>query len=92
MFYTGMGVGVIMGNLINELHRAINMLKDFIAGYSSKHANQGYMYINYKGIPYGVKVVKLSDTPVTDDNDHLKWTTRVPFEIQDAIKEEDIYE
>lgn len=81
-----------MGSLIVELHKALNMLKDFIAGYSSKHSAQGYMYINYKGIPYGVKIVKLSEAPVTDDDEHFKLLERVPFEIQDAIKEEDVYE
>ena len=50
-----------MFDLIHKLFECINLLKDFSAGYSSSTFYDGLMMINYKGINYAVKIVKMDE-------------------------------
>jgi hypothetical protein len=62
-----------MTELIRKLFEAINLLKDFSAGYSSSTFHDGLMMITYKGKNYAVKIVEM------DENED-------PFNAIDCVK------
>ena len=50
-----------MFDLIEGLHKVLNMVKDFGAGYCASTAWNGYMLLKYKGKRYAVKIVEMSE-------------------------------
>lgn len=51
-----------MFEMINNLCRALWMIKDFEAGYKGSDASNGFMVVSYKGIRYAVKMVEMCTT------------------------------
>ena len=60
-----------MRELISNMHTVLNLMKDFIAGYSSRSDEQ--MMIDYKGKRYMLTFEELCDA---DDEDMLKTMDR----------------
>lgn len=61
--------------IIRALHRVLNLMKDFTAGYSSKNMGKGLMLVEYEGKRYAIKVVEIenpSESPL-DDLDRLEY-------------------
>ena len=56
-----------MSNIIQGLHKVLNMVKDFNAGYSTSTAHKGYMMMSYKGKRYAVKVVEMDEVDQAQD-------------------------
>lgn len=56
-----------MSKLILELHKTLNMIKDFGASYSSSGAHKGYIMVTYKGKRYAVKAVEMDETDQLKD-------------------------
>ena len=50
-----------MLEVIEKIHKALNMIKDFKAGYKGSDAQNGYMLIEHKGRRYAVKMVEMSE-------------------------------
>ena len=48
-----------MRNLIERLYRILNACKGFTVGYSSDTASEGYLYIEYEGKAYAVKIAEM---------------------------------
>lgn len=48
-----------MMELINDIHRILNLMKDFVAGYGSLSSDQ--MMVDYKGKRYMVTFEELCD-------------------------------
>lgn len=51
-----------MFDLVESLHKVLNMVKDFGAGYCASTAWNGYMLLKYKDKRYAVKMVEMSET------------------------------
>lgn len=64
-----------MFELIEKLHRLINLAKDFEAGYDSKTANKGKMLIEYKGKRFFVKIEEVTNPSenIFKDIDRLRY-------------------
>ena len=60
-----------MRELISNMHTVLNLMKDFVAGYSSRSDEQ--MMIDYKGKRYMLTFEELCDT---DDEDMFKTMDR----------------
>lgn len=60
-----------MRELISDIHRILNSMKDFVAGYGTSSPDQ--MMIDYKGKRYMVTFEELCDS---DDEDMLKTMKR----------------
>lgn len=60
-----------MNELIIEMHRILNYIKNFVAGYSS--LVNGQMMVDYKGKRYMITVEELCDA---DDEDMFKTMKR----------------
>ena len=63
--------GINMKELIINIHTVLNLMKDFVAGYSAKSCDQ--MMIDYKGKRYMVTFEELCDA---DEEDMLKTMNR----------------
>ena len=67
----------IQMDLIDKLHCALNMIKDFAAGYSTATASDGYIMIEYKGERYAVKIIKMEEEDQKKDGwkaiDYVKY-------------------
>lgn len=64
-----------MGKVIIALHEALNMLKGFVAGYSTATFRDGKMVIEHEGVRYFLKIEKI-DHPsenISKDIDKLKY-------------------
>lgn len=57
--------------VITTLHKALNMIKGFTAGYSTDTFGDGYMMIEYDGVRYAVKLEEIK-TPSEDPADDLE--------------------
>lgn len=60
-----------MRELISNMHTVLNLMKDFVAGYSSRSDEQ--MMIDYKGKRYMLTFEELCDV---EDEDMLKTMDR----------------
>lgn len=64
-----------MFDLIDKLHRLINLAKDFEACYDSRTANDGKMLVEYKGKRYFVKIEEVENPSenIFNDMDILRY-------------------
>lgn len=70
-----------MFNLIEGLHKVLNMVKDFGAGYCASTAWSGYMLLKYKDKKYAVKIVEMSEED--QNKDGFDAIENVPFYFKD---------
>ena len=61
--------------IIQALHRVLNLMKDFTAGYSTKNMDKGLMIVEYEGKRYALKVVEIENPSErsVDDFDRLEY-------------------
>ena len=64
-----------MGEVITALHKVLNLLKDFGAGYSTETFLDGKMVIEYKGVRYFLKIEKIGcpSEKMTKDIEKLRY-------------------
>ena len=66
-----------MGEVISALHKVLNLLKDFGAGYSTETFLDGKMVIEHKGVRYFLKIEKIehpSESVVKDIEKLRYWS------------------
>lgn len=64
-----------MGEVITALHKVLNLLKDFGAGYSTETFHDGKMVIEYSGVRYFLKIEKIEcpSEKMTKDIEKLRY-------------------
>lgn len=63
--------------VVSEVHKVLNQIKGFEAGYSSSTADDGYMLIRKDGRSYAVKITEMPERiqsmDVFDQIDQVKY-------------------
>ena len=67
-----------MRNLIHKIYRILNDCKGFEVGYSSDTASDGYLYIEYEGKAYAVKIAEM---PMNENESSFSRIDKVKYYI-----------
>ena len=70
-----------MSNLIMNLNKLLNMVKNFSSGYHTAPAWHGYMLLTHLGKRYAVKIVEMSEAD--QNNDGFDAVENVPYYFKD---------
>lgn len=64
-----------LGCVVIKLCEALNMIKDFVAGYSTRSLDDGYLLITYRGKRYAVKISEIENP----SEDVVKDIDKLPY-------------
>ena len=67
-----------MINLIERIFRILNACKGFDVGYSSNTVSDGYVYIEYEGKAYAVKIAEM---PMDENESSFSRVGKVKYYI-----------
>lgn len=67
-----------MRNLIHKIYAILNACKGFEVGYSSNTVSDGYLYIEYEGKAYAVKIAEM---PMNENESSFSRVGKVQYYI-----------